>query len=143
MLFMCFQHMVCKDNDWCTYDTAYRMFIWSFGCMWTGKKPLKDWNGEPILYAPGEEMSLYGGFFFAVWCLLCDLEHGYSCYDLPNPTSHACCPLCPVGLEANLMWWNFRPLQLPGLIIFTVFSPGWLEVSMLATWGPIYSHQSL
>ena len=54
-----------------------------------------------------------------------------------------CCPLCPVGLEANLMWWNFRPLQLPGLIIFTVFSPGWLEVSMLATWGPIYSHQSL
>ena len=20
-----------------------------------------------------------------------------------------CCPLCPVGLEANLMWWNFRP----------------------------------
>ena len=111
--------------------------------MWHGRKPSHDWNGEPILYAPGEEMSLYGGFFFAVWCLLCDLEHGYSCYDLPNPTSHACCPLCPVGLEANLMWWNFRPLQLPGLIIFTVFSPGWLGVSMLATWGPIYSHQSL
>ena len=49
------------------------------------------------------------GFFFAVWALLCDLEHGYSCYDLPNPTSNACCPLCPVGLEANMMWWDFRP----------------------------------
>ena len=48
------------------------------------------------------------GFFFAVWALLCDLEHGYSCYDFPNPTSHACCPCCPVGLEANLMWWDFR-----------------------------------
>ena len=85
------------------------MFIWSFGCMWQGRKPSHDWNGESILYAPGEPMTLYGGFFFAVWCLLCDLEHGYSCYDLPNPTSHACCPLCPVGLLPNLMWWDFRP----------------------------------
>ena len=76
--------------------------------MYLGKKASHDWNGEPILYAQGEDLNLYGGFFFAVWALLCDLEHGYSCYDLPNPTSNACCPCCPVGLEANLMWWGFR-----------------------------------
>ena len=76
--------------------------------MYLGKKASHDWNGEPILYAQGEDLNLYG-VFFAVWALLCDLEHGYSCYDLPNPTSNACCPCCPVGLEANLMWWDFRP----------------------------------
>ena len=64
MIFMCFQHLVCKDNDWCTYDTAYRMFIWSFGQMYLGKKASHDWNGEPILYAQGEDLNLYGGFFF-------------------------------------------------------------------------------
>ena len=47
--------------------------------------------------------------FFAVWALICDLEHGRENYDLPNPTANACCGLCPVGLVPGLPWWDFRP----------------------------------
>ena len=74
------------------------MFIWSFGCMWHGRKPSHDWNGEPILYAPGEEMSLYGGFF-----LLC----GVCCVTL-NMAIHAMTfqipPAMPAALCALLAW---------------------------------------
>ena len=89
-------------------DAVYRMFIWSFYWCWLGKKPTHDWNGEEMFYA-GAGGDLCGGFFFAVWALICDLEHAMTCYDLPNPTANACCALCPVGLLPNLVWWDFRP----------------------------------
>jgi hypothetical protein len=46
MIFMMFQHLICKDDDHHTMDTVFRMFIWSFKACWTGRNPVEDWNGE-------------------------------------------------------------------------------------------------
>ena len=108
MLFLMFQHLICKDPDHCTLDVAYTMLIWSFKCYWLGKKPKFDWDGKEMFY-PGAGEDLCGGFFVAVWALIQDLEHAYTCYDLPNPTANACCALCPVGLEPGCPWFDFRP----------------------------------
>jgi hypothetical protein len=134
MMFLIFQHLICREAGHSTLDTAYSMFIWSFRAMWTGKKPKYDWNGEEMFY-PGAGEDLCGGFYFAVWALICDLEHAYSAYDLPNPTANACCPLCPVGLVPNAFWWDFRP------------SAEWLaHIYDVQSWlarGGAYSLQSL
>jgi len=114
MMFMIFQHLICRDLDHCTMDEFYRMLIWSFKACWEGKKPKWDWNGKEMFY-PGAGDDLCGGFFFCVWALICDLEHAYHAYDLPCPTANACCPLCPVGLLPGLKWFDFRP------------TAGWLE----------------
>jgi hypothetical protein len=108
MMFLIFSHLICKDPDHNTLDAFYKMLIWSFKACWLGKKPKWDWNGEEMFY-PGAGDDLCGGFFFCVWALICDLEHANKAYDLPNPTSNACCPLCPVGLIYNVVWWDFRP----------------------------------
>jgi len=108
MMFLMFQHLICRDPDHCTLDTFYKMLIWSFRACWLGKKPTVRWDGEKMSY-PGAGDDLCGGFFFAVWALICDLEHAYQAYDLPNPTANACCPLCPVGLVPGLVWFDFRP----------------------------------
>ena len=108
MLFMIFQHLICRDPDHCTLDEFYKMLIWSFEACWLGKKPKKDWNGHEMFYKGAGE-DLCGGFFFCVWALICDLEHANHAYDLPNPTANACCPLCPVGLQPGLVWYDFRP----------------------------------
>jgi hypothetical protein len=108
MMFLIFQHLICRDLDHCTLDTFYRMLIWSFKACWEGKKPKFDWNGNEMNY-PGAGDDLCGGFFFAVWALIQDLEHAYHNYDLPCPTANACCPLCPVGLIPGVVWYDFRP----------------------------------
>ena len=108
MMFLMFQHLICRDSDHKTLDTAYRMLIWSFKACWEGKKPKFDWNGEEMFYH-GAGDDLCGGFFFCVWALICDLEHANKAYDLPNPTANACCPLCPVGLLPGVVWFDFRP----------------------------------
>ena len=108
MMFLIFQHLICRDEDHCTLDECYKMLIWSFKACWEGKKPVKDWHGKDMEY-PGAGEPLCGGYFFCVWALICDLEHGYKAYNLPNPTANACCPLCPVGLDAGVFWYDFRP----------------------------------
>ena len=108
MMFLIFQHLICRDPDHCTLDVFYKMLIWSFKACWLGKKPKYDWNGKEMFY-PGAGDDLCGGFFFCVWALICDLEHAYQAYDLPNPTANACCPLCPVGLVPGVVWFDFRP----------------------------------
>ena len=108
LMFLIFQHLICRDLDHCTLDAFYRMLIWSFKACWLGKKPKYDWNGEEMFY-PGAGDDLCGGFFFCVWALISDLEHACQAYDLPNPTANACCPLCPVGLIAGVVWFDFRP----------------------------------
>ena len=108
MMFLIFQHLICRDADHNTLDEAYKMFIWSFQACWEGKKPKYDWNGKEMFY-PGAGEDLCGGYFFCVWALICDLEHAHQAYDLPNPTANACCPLCPVGLVPGCVWWDFRP----------------------------------
>ena len=108
MMFLIFQHLICRDPDHCTMDVFYKMLIWSFRACWLGKKPKFDWNGKEMFY-PGAGEDLCGGFFFCVWALICDLEHAYQAYDLPNPTANACCALCPVGLLPGLVWFDFRP----------------------------------
>ena len=134
MMFLMFQHLICRDQDHNTLDTAYRKLIWSFKACWEGKKPKFDWNGKEMFYEGAGE-DLCGGFFFAVWALLCDLEHGYQAYDLPNPTANACCPLCPVGLISGVVWWDFRPKAKWLDHIYTVQS--WLARGLNGTWEPI------
>ena len=73
-----------------------------------GQETKWDWNGKEMFYKGAGE-DLCGGFFFWVWALICDLEHANTAYDLPNPTSNACCPLCPVGLMPGAVWFDFRP----------------------------------
>ena len=108
MMFLMFQHLICKDPDHTTLDVAYTMLKWSFKALWEGKKPKFDWNGKEMHY-PGAGDDLCGGHFFCVWALICDLEHANQCYDLPNPTANACCALCPVGLAPGAVWYDFRP----------------------------------
>lgn len=107
MIFLIFQHLMCVEEGHNTLDQAYKMWIWSFAACWTGKKPKYDWNGEEMFYA-GAGDDLCGGFFFAVWALICDLEHGYKCYNFPNPTANICCPLCPCN-ALDIPWFDFRP----------------------------------
>jgi hypothetical protein len=61
------------------------------------------------MFYPGAGDDLCGGFFFCVWALICDLEHAYKAYDMPCPTANACCALCPLGLIAGVVWFDFRP----------------------------------
>ena len=108
MIFMMFQHLICRDDDHNTMNTVFRMFIWSFKACWAGTHPVEDWNGVKLVYdLAGKELC--GGFFFCVWSLIQDLEHGNKVYDMPNPTANACCPLCPVGRRLGCNWWDFRP----------------------------------
>jgi len=108
MMFLIFQHLICRDPNHCTLDVFFTMLIWSFKACWLGKKPKFDWNGKEM-FNPGAGEDLCGGFFFCVWALICDLEHGTSCYDFPSPTANACCPLCPVGRIPGVVWFDFRP----------------------------------
>jgi hypothetical protein len=109
MIFMMFQHLICRDDDHHTMDTVFSMFIWSFKACWTGRNPVEDWNGKKMDYYEGIGEYFCGGYFFCVWSLIQDLEHGCKVYDMPNPTSNACCPLCPVGRQPGCKWYDFRP----------------------------------
>ena len=108
MMFLIFSHLICRDPDHCTLDVFYRMLIWSFKACWDGTWPKWDWNGKEMFHPRAGE-ALCGGFFFCVWALICDLEHAWTAYDLPNPKCNACCPLCPVGLLPGVVWFDFRP----------------------------------
>ena len=55
------------------------------------------------MFYAGAGFDLCGGFFFAVWALICDLEHGHKAYLFPNPVSNICCPLCPANCS-NFPW---------------------------------------
>jgi len=134
MMFLIFQHLICRDQDHNTLDTAYRKLIWSFKACWEGKKPKFDWNNKEMFY-DGAGEDLCGGFFFSVWALICDLEHGHKAYDLPNPTANACCPLCAVGLVPGVVWFDFGPKAKWLDHIYTVQS--WLARGLLGTWEPI------
>jgi len=108
MLFMLFQHLICRADDHHTMDIVFSMFIWSFKACWEGRYPVVDWNGKKMDYEDAGK-ELCGGYFFCVWSLICDLELGCKVYDLPNPTSNACCPLCPAGRQLGCKWFDFRP----------------------------------
>ena len=96
------------------------------------------------MFYEGAGEELRGGFFFAVWALICDLEHAWHNYDLPHPGANACCALCCVGLQMGLHWFDFRPNAAWLNHIYTVQS--WLARglnNMLATWEligrPVFS----
>ena len=86
------------------------------------------------MFYDGRGEDLCGGFFFSVWALICDLEHGWKAYDLPNPTANACCPLCAVGLVPGVVWFDFSPKAKWLDHIYTVQS--WLARGLLRTWEP-------
>ena len=90
-----------------TLNTFYRKLIWSFEALWHGEEPTKDWRGMPI-NGVKKGTKLMGGFFMCVWALICDLDHCYKCYAMPNSTSNHPCGLCPVD-AADLPWLSFSP----------------------------------
>ena len=118
MLFMRFQHLVCRAIDNNTMDMVFHglqgdmvftMFIWSFKACWEGRYPRIDWNDGNELDYDDAGTELCGGYFFCVWSLICDLEHAWKVYDMLSPTSNACCALCPVGRQLGCKWFDFRP----------------------------------
>ena len=108
MLFMLLQHLICRAAEHNTMDVVFTMFIWSFKACWEGTHPSVDWNDNPLHYEEAGT-ELCGGYFFCVWSLICDLEHAWKVYEMPSPTSNACCALCPVGRELGCKWFDFRP----------------------------------
>jgi hypothetical protein len=131
MMFFMFAHLICRDADHCTLDRAFKELKWSFKCCWDGKKPKFDSDGNPMFYEGAGE-DLCGGYFFAVWALICDLEHARENYDLPNPTATACCGLCPVGLLDGVHWWDFRPNAVWLNLVYTIES--WLARGLTITY---------
>jgi len=104
------------------------MWVWSFKALWLGEEPTEDWNGTPI---PGAVagVKLMAGKFMTLWALVCDLEHCYKAYAMPNPSSSCPCGLCPVN-SSDLPWWDFRPNADWILKIYTVQSwlaSGWKQ----------------
>ena len=71
--------------------------------------------------------ELMGGHFMCLWALICDLEHCFKCYEMPNPTSNSPCGLCPVD-AAGLPWFDFRPNADWISHIYTV--QAWLEAGL-------------
>ena len=109
-----------------TLDTVYKKWVWSWGCLWEGEEPTKDWKGNPI---PGAVagVKLMDGKFMAVWSLICDLEHCCKAYGMANPTNNCPCGLCPMDSK-DLPWWDFRPNPAWKPKIYTVAS--WLAAGL-------------
>ena len=123
---MLFQHLETVATGHHILETVYRKLIWSMQCLWEGKKPKIDWKGKPLVYA-GAGDELMGGFFMCLWALICDLEHCFKCYQMPNPTSNCPCGLCPCNSGAT-PWWDFRPAATWMQLVYTVQS--WLAAGL-------------
>ena len=106
-MWLLYQALESFEDSHHTFNTYYKQLKWSFMALWLGEEPIIDWDGNPIPGAvPG--VKLMGGKYMSVWALICDLEHAYKAYNLPNPTSSCPCGLCPAN-SAKLKWWDFRP----------------------------------
>ena len=88
-----------------TLNAFYKRVVWSFNVLWSGELPLKDWTGKKI---PGAKRGkLLGDYWMCVWALTHDLDHGYKCYSLPNPTAANPCGLFSCD-SSGIPWWDFR-----------------------------------
>ena len=45
--------------------------------------------------------------WMAVWAIICDLDHVFKFYGMPNSNSNKPCGICPVD-SCHLPWWDFR-----------------------------------
>ena len=120
LAFMIFQHLESWTDGHHTLRTFYRKLIWSFQCLWEGKKPTKDWMGNAMVYA-GAGDDLMGGHFMCLWALICDLEHCYKCYEMPNVNSNSPCGLCPCN-TVGIPWFDFRPTAVWMTLVYTIQS---------------------
>jgi len=127
MMFLMFQHLICRDPDHCTLDTFYMMLIWSFKWCWLGKKPTHDWNGKKCLTL----------VLVMICVVVSTLLFGPSSRTWSMPTQIMTCQtLLPMRAALFAQWalclvlsgLIFVPLLL-GWSTSTLFSLGWLEVS--------------
>ncbi len=120
LIFMLFQHLQSVVGGHHTFNTVYRKLKWSFQVLWEGKKPHFDWKGDRLYYA-GAGDDLMGGYFMCLWALICDLDHCYKCYEMPNSTSNIPCGLCPCDSSAlGTPWFDFRPNAVWMTMVYTV-----------------------
>ena len=59
-----------------------------------------------------------------IWALICDLDHGYKAYKMPNPTCNTPCGCCPCN-SSDKPWFDFRPTAAWIPKIYTV--DDWLQ----------------
>jgi len=157
------QSLTCFEPGHKSLTVLYKKLIWSFDALWSGFEPVKNWLGEPIAGAEPNS-KLMGGKFMAVWALTHDMEHGFKCYELPNPTSNNPCGLCPCN-SSDVPWFDFRVcaewlskifdapgfvaaghkksniLQIVGVTVHSLY-PDWMHCKSLGTDKPLIGLQS-
>ena len=85
----------CIDGYNFTLNEMYGRSALSFQALRHGEEPTVDWNGNPIPgAAPG--VKLMKGLYMCVWALICDLDHVFKYYGVPNCNSNHPCGICPV-----------------------------------------------
>ena len=107
LVFLLFQGLQCVRDGHHTLTVFYRKLVWSFQILWEGKVPGEDWDGKPINEGTAGK-DLLGGKFMCLWALICDLDHGYKSYKMPNPTCNTPCGCCPCNVS-DKPWFDFRP----------------------------------
>lgn len=96
-----------------TLDHLFKILVWSFGCMASGKFPSKDWNGNEYDDSTqagklaGAELA--DGFIAPLICLMGDLEFHSNHLQMPrwNVNSN-CCSLCQAAGKGPLTFRNFQ-----------------------------------
>ena len=100
---------LCKDGYNYTLNQMYKRLVWSFKALYDGEEPTEDWDGNSIPGAvPG--VKLMNGLWMAVWAIICDLDHVFKCYGMPNSNSNKPCGLCswilvicPGGISGQML----------------------------------------
>ena len=122
---------LCKDGYNYTLNQMYKRLVWSFKALYNGEEPTEDWDGNSIPGAvPG--VKLMNGLWMAVWAIICDLDHVFKCYGMPNSNSNKPCGICPVD-SCHLPWWDFRPNAkwIPRIYTKQVWLDAGLQVSCI------------
>ena len=81
-----------------TWDSIWKVLVWSFKALWLGTHPTKDWNDEDFevgsLFLQKAGQPLYKNFRFIIWNLLGDWEYFANHLHLPHWQSHQMCWFC-------------------------------------------------
>lgn len=128
LIFLLFQGLQCVRDGHHTLNVFYRKLVWSFDILWEGKVPGLDWNNKPCNPNTAGD-DLLGGSFMCIWALICDLDHGWKAYKMPNPNCNTPCGCCPCN-ASDTPWFDFRPTAAWIPKIYTV--EDWLEAGLNA-----------
>ena len=102
-----------SDTMW----SIWRVLLWSLNCLFIGKWPECDADGNP--YAVGTHEAsiagteLAGGYAAVIWILKADLDHLSKAYGLCHYNANRPCDFCPAsaGEDAPVLMRSncFRP----------------------------------